>query len=296
MQHAITLEALRVLQAINQKGSFAEAAKALFKVPSALTYTMQKLESELDVALFNRTGQKAVLTHAGMILLKEGQILLEAAHRLEEKVKQVESGWETQLVISKDTIITHSTLLDVINRFCDLDKQVDISIFEDALGGGWDALQSGRSDIAIGVTGESPKGQFGVHQIGEVEFVFAVAKHHPLANYAGALDEQIISQYPAIVVADSARSLPQRSSGLFQSKQIIRVHNMLTKLHAQAAGLGVGFLPLHLVKNELKRGELVAKVTSLHRPSMPVYMAWRKGDDGKALKWFIEQCKQQAWL
>jgi DNA-binding transcriptional LysR family regulator len=105
-----------------------------------------------------------------------------------------------------------------------------------------------------------------MHQIGEVEFVFAVAKTHPLANHIGTLDESLISQYPAIIVADSARYLPQRSSGLFQSKQVIRVHNMLTKIRAQASGMGVGFLPLHLIKNELESGELVAKATSLHRP------------------------------
>ncbi len=105
MHHAITLEALRVLEAINQKGSFAEAAKSLFKVPSALTYTMQKLENDLGVALFDRQGQRAKLTEAGEVLLSEGEILLSAAALLEQRVKQVESGWETKLTIAKDTII-----------------------------------------------------------------------------------------------------------------------------------------------------------------------------------------------
>jgi DNA-binding transcriptional LysR family regulator len=296
MHHAITLEALRVLEAIKQNGSFAGAAKALFKVPSALTYTVNKLESDLQVELFNRTGQRAVLTEAGLMLLKEGEALLDAASRLEQRVKQMESGWETKITIAKDTVIHNQLVLDVIDKFCQLEKQVEVSLFEEALGGSWDALQSQRSDIAIGVTGELPKGQYTMHQIGEVEFVFAVAKTHPLANHIGTLDESLISQYPAIIVADSARYLPQRSSGLFQSKQVIRVHNMLTKIRAQASGMGVGFLPLHLIKNELESGELVAKATSLHRPPIQTFIAWRKGNKGKALGWFIEQCKLQQWL
>ncbi|GAA0854588.1 LysR substrate-binding domain-containing protein [Aliiglaciecola litoralis] len=296
MHHGITLEALRVIEAIHLKGSFSEAAKSLFKVPSALTYTVQKLESDLGVALFDRKGQRAKLTQAGNILLQEGEALLRAAQLLEQKVKQVESGWETNLVIAKDTIIKDQPVFDIIQRFCTLGKQVEVQLLEEALGGGWDALHTQRCDVAIGVTGELPKGQYDVHQIGELEFVFAVAKDHPLADYVGVIEGQEISQYPSIVVADSARTLPQRSSGIFHSKQTIRVQTMAAKLLAQQAGLGVGFLPLHLIKDQLRNGELVVKSTSLHRPPMPIYMAWHKGKSGKALAWFVERCKQQSWL
>lgn len=296
MHHAITLDALRILEAIYRKGSFAEAAKSVFKVPSALTYTMQKLEADLGVDLFDRKGQRAVLTEAGLLLLKEGQSLLDAVTRLEEKIQQVESGWETKLVIAKDTIIQNNFVLNIIQQFCALEKQVEVTMFEEALGGGWDALHSQRCDIAIGVTGELPKGQYQLHQLGEVEFVFAVARDHPLADYVGILEGQQIQHYPAVVVADSARTLPARSSGLFQSKQVIRVHSMDAKREAQIAGVGVGFLPLHLIKESLKNGELVAKSTALHRPPIPIYMAWEKHKDGLALQWFIEQCKRQTWL
>ncbi|WJG09159.1 LysR family transcriptional regulator [Aliiglaciecola sp. LCG003] len=296
MHHAITLDALRVLNAIQQKGSFAQAAKSLFKVPSALTYTMQKLETDLGVELFNRNGQRAVLTEAGELLLAEGQTLLAAASKLEQKVRQVESGWETKLVISKDTIIANQPVLDVMQRFCLMDKHVEISLFEEALGGGWDALHSQRCDIAIGVTGELPKGQYEVHKMGEVEFVFAVANHHPLANYVGVLEAEQMFDFPAVVVADSARILPARSHGLFESKQIIRVQNMSAKIDTQVSGLGIGFLPRHLIQQQVEQQQLVIKTTYLHRPLIPVYIAWNKQQPGKALNWFIQQCKQQDWL
>ena len=52
MYQAITIEALRALDAIDKKGSFAAAAESLFKVPSALTYTIKKLEDEVGSPLF----------------------------------------------------------------------------------------------------------------------------------------------------------------------------------------------------------------------------------------------------
>ncbi len=55
-ERALTLEALRVMDAIDRRGSFAAAADELGRVPSALSYTMQKLEEELDVVLFDRSG------------------------------------------------------------------------------------------------------------------------------------------------------------------------------------------------------------------------------------------------
>ncbi|VFS85459.1 putative DNA-binding transcriptional regulator [Raoultella terrigena] len=54
-ERALTLEALRVMDAIDRRGSFAAAADELGRVPSALSYTMQKLEEELDVVLFDRS-------------------------------------------------------------------------------------------------------------------------------------------------------------------------------------------------------------------------------------------------
>lgn len=296
MHNAVTLEALRVIEVIHQKGTFAAAAKALFKVPSALTYTVQKLESDLGVSLFNREGQKAVLTEAGYLVLREGREILRAAQNLQERVKQVESGWETSLTIAKDTIIPSLPLLKVIDDFCDLDKHVALNITEEALGGGWDALHSKRADIAIGVTGELPTGQYELASIGQIEFVFAVSEAHPLASYLGGLESQHISQYPAIVVADSSRVLPQRSSGIFESKQQIRVANMELKVSAQVAGIGVGFLPLHLAKPYLDTGQLVALSTALPRPPMEVYCAIQKGSGGKALKWYFEKLAAQQWF
>ena len=53
----LSFEALEALDAIDRTGTFAEAAELLHRVPSALTYLVQKLESDLGVALFDRSGR-----------------------------------------------------------------------------------------------------------------------------------------------------------------------------------------------------------------------------------------------
>ena len=62
MTSQLTLEALEELDTIDRKGSFAAAAAALYKVPSAVSYSVQKLEQDLGVTLFIKEGRRSVLT------------------------------------------------------------------------------------------------------------------------------------------------------------------------------------------------------------------------------------------
>lgn len=296
MHHAITLDALRVLDAIDRRGSFGAAAEMLFKVPSALSYTIQKLESDLGVNLFDRSKQRAQLTPAGRLVLEQGRTLLLAANKLEDAVKQLESGWEIQLRIAKDTILANQPLLQLIKVFNQLDKQVSIHISEEVLGGAWDALVADRCDLTLGASGELPKGVFEYRLMGEVEFIFAVAPDHPLTLHKGPVDAAAIRAFPTIVIADSSITSPLRSSGLLESRQTIRVANLAAKIDAQKMGVGVGFLPVHLSAPLLASGELVALACSVPRPKIPLYMAWRREHSGKALAWFVEACAATNWL
>lgn len=296
MQHAITLDALRVLDAIDRKGSFGAAAEALFRVPSALSYTVQKLESDLGISLFDRSKQRAQLTAAGRMLLEQGRQLLQTAGAIEEAVQQLESGWETQLRIAVDTVLPLAPLLQQINAFNLLDKRVAITIGEEVLGGTWDALIAERCDLALGASGDLPKGIFEYRLMGEVEFVFAVAKEHPLRLHKGPVDAAAISAFPTVIIADSSLSAPGRSSGLLESRQIIRVANAAAKIQAQVLGVGVGFLPRHLIQKEIAAGDLIVLDCSVPRPNIPLYIAWRKGNKGKALEWFAEACLHTDWF
>ena len=104
-ERALTLEALRVMDAIDRRGSFAAAADELGRVPSALSYTMQKLEEELDVVLFDRSGHRTKFTNVGRMLLERGRVLLEAADKLTTDAEALARGWETHLPIVTEALV-----------------------------------------------------------------------------------------------------------------------------------------------------------------------------------------------
>src|SRR6476469_1060378 len=108
---ALTPEALSMMDTIARTGSFAAAARELGKVPSSLTYSVRQLEEALDVLLFDRRSRQARLTAAGDELLSEGRRLLEEIDAVANRVKRVAPGWEAQLSIAVDGVMSRTTML-----------------------------------------------------------------------------------------------------------------------------------------------------------------------------------------
>ncbi len=296
----LSIDALLVLDAIDRKGSFAAAAHELHRVPSAITYAVQKLEEDLDVLLFDRRGHRAALTAAGRELLTEGRHILRAAGALEAHVKRVATGWEAELRIAYDDIIPARAMLALALDFHQQQCGTRLRIAAEVFGGCWDALASGRADLVIGASGDGPSGGgYTTRPMGDVDWVFAVAPGHPLATAPEPLKPDDILAHRAIVVADSSRNLPPRTAGLLTGQETLTVHNMAAKLLAQQLGLGVGHLPRVVAEREAAAGTLVVRQTDEGRLSTRLYLAWRSGrknKEGKALTWWAKQVEAKGWL
>ncbi|MBY0440520.1 MAG: LysR family transcriptional regulator, partial [Burkholderiales bacterium] len=285
----LTLDALAVLDAIDRRGSFAQAADELHRVPSALTYTVQKLEDDLGVKVFDRSGHRAKLTPAGLELLKEGRHLLRIAADLESRVKRVATGWETELVIAVDAIISIAALYPIVARFYRNDCGTRLRLLSETLGGTWDALAGGRADLVVGASGDAPTGGgFASQPMGTMRFVFVVAPGHPLAALPEPLPAADILGHRAVAVADSARNLPPRTTGLLSGQDVLTVPTMQAKLDAHRMGLGVGFLPETLARTEAAAGRLVIREVAESKAELTALVAWRTANKGRALAWWID--------
>src|SRR5690606_634375 len=95
---------------IADTGSFAAAARQLRLVPSALTYRVRQMEEALDVLLFDRSARQAQPTEAGQALLSEGIRLLQDIDAVAHRVRRVATGWEPELTIVADGVISQATL------------------------------------------------------------------------------------------------------------------------------------------------------------------------------------------
>jgi DNA-binding transcriptional LysR family regulator len=293
MKYPITLDALEVLDAIDRKGSFAGAANELFRVPSAISYTVQKLEQDLGVVLFRKEGRKSVLTEAGKVLLEQGREILEATQRLALAAKKTHSGWEPVFNIAIDSILDFDFIYPLIARFYELLPDIEINIFEEVLGGAQEAISSNRADLVIGSGSTSTPNQGIKYQkIRQVEWVFTVAPDHELAQAPLPLSRQQIEQHRFIVVRDSSRNQAPQSHRVFSKRPVLSVPSISEKIHALCSGLGVGFLPAHRIQHLLEQGLLIALPVENEIPAETLHMAWKTTNKGKVLRWFIDQLSQ----
>jgi DNA-binding transcriptional LysR family regulator len=286
----LSLESLEVIDAIERKGSFAAAAHELGKVPSALTYVVRKLEDDLDVLLFDRRRHRAELTPAGRALLEEGRHLLHAADDLARRVKRLATGWEATLTIVVDDLVNFHALMPVIQDFYVDNTATRLRFAKEVLGGPWDALVSNRADLLIGGAFDAPTSQgFQTRTLGNVQFIFAVAAHHPLASEPAPLGNPQIAKHRIVAVGDTSRNLPARTYGVLAGQDVLVVPTMRDKLDAQIRGIGCGWLPAPMAQPFIESGVLVTKETvELRRPGT-FQVAWRTSMRGKALQWWVKK-------
>ena len=313
-RNVLTPEALTMMDAIARSGSFAAAARLLGKVPSALTYNVRQLEDALDVLLFDRRSRQATLTAAGRELLDEGRHLLEQMDAVASRVKRIATGWETQLGIAVDDVISRSTILDLCSAFyaeCAVQARAARSsgsaspskpasgsspapapapalalaasapptrlrLRTEVMTGTWEALVTGQADLAIGVgLGREVPSGVAVKELGTLPFCFVVAPHHPLALAKEPLSDGEIVRHRAVAVADSARGLPPLTVNLLPGQDVLTVSDMVAKLDALARGVGCGFVPAAMAREAIDTGRLVVKAVQRAQPMARIGYAWR---------------------
>ncbi|MEO8280133.1 MAG: LysR substrate-binding domain-containing protein [Ideonella sp.] len=319
---ALTPDALAMMDVIARTGSFAAAARELGKVPSALTYSVRQLEEALDVLLFDRRSRQSELTAAGEELLHEGRRLLEEMQAVAHRVKRVATGWESQLCIAVDGVISRVTMFELCEAFYSLVLPVNaamagspepgrppttrLRLRTEVMTGTWEALVSGQADLAIGISfspERSTQSGFQMRSLGEMPFVFVVAPHHPLASAAEPIADSELIRHRAIAVADSAQRLTPASFNMLAGQNVLTLPSTAAKIEAQIRGLGCGYLPEPLAREPLAAGLLVRKATARCPNSASLGYAWREsGADasgrvaamGLGLRWWLDQLASPA--
>ncbi|WP_298234032.1 LysR family transcriptional regulator [uncultured Azohydromonas sp.] len=307
--NALTPDALAMMDAIARCGSFAAAARELGKVPSALTYSVRQLEDALDVLLFDRRSGQAKLTAAGEELLSEGRRLLAEMEAVAHRVRRVAGGWETQLTVAMDGVISRLTMFELCEAFYALRPAgqdgpgTRLRLRTEVLAGTWEALVSGQADLAIGVDVDHavPAG-IELRTLGEIDFVFAVAPHHALAAHEGTITDAELLRHRAVAVADSAQRLTPLTVNLLPGQDVFTVASLQAKIEAQLRCLGCGFVPEPIAREHIRAGRLVVKATQRKQTRARLGYAWRasaapqprKAPQGLALQWWLEQLQSPA--
>ncbi|SFC62213.1 HTH-type transcriptional activator AllS [Pragia fontium] len=276
------------MDAIERRRSFAAAAEELGRVPSALSYTMQKLEEELDVVLFDRSGHRTKFTPVGRLLLERGRILLEAADKLTSDAEALSRGWETNISVVTEVLVSAWRLFPLVNRLAEK-SDTQLSITTEVLAGAWEQLELGKADIVIGPSGY-------LRQSAEINFIslykvcsqYVASPDHPIHQEENPLDDAVRLKYRGVAIADTAKERPILTVKVLEKQRRLTVSSLEDKHKALVAGLGIGSMPSDAIQDDLKAGRL--KIIGNDPGSeVEIIMAWRRDQIGKAKAWLLRE-------
>ena len=249
----VSLEQWRVLQTVVDSGGFAQAAKALHRSQSAISYTVSKLQEQLGVTVLVLRGRKAQLTEAGEVLLRRSRLVLEEALALETVANHLKQGWEPEIRLVVDAAFPMQILLDALKAFAPQSRGTRVLLKEVVLSGARDALASGESDLVIGA--DFPDGYLADHLM-DIEFIAVAHPAHHLHQLDRGLTERDLKSELQVVVQDSGEGTP-RNVGWLGAEHRWTVSSFDKAIITISSGLGYAWLPLDQIQEQLQANRLL---------------------------------------
>lgn len=287
-----TLEQWRVLQAIVEHGGYAQAAEALHRSQSSVSYAVARLQEQVGLELLKVEGRKARLTEQGKALLASATELLHEAEKLEQFARHLQKGRETEVRLAVDVAFPTPLLLQALRQFTQQTPQTRVQLSEVVLSGADDALLQHKADIVIGT--RVPGGFLGTPLL-TIEFLAVAHPAHPLHHLGRGLGADDLKRHTQIVIRDSGTQHP-RDDGWLGATRRWTVTSMEASLAMVEAGLGFAWLPRHLTATSIQAGRLrPLALEQGHVRHVSLYLMFgRTGPVGPATRELADMLQQAA--
>ena len=112
----MTLQQLKYIALVAEKGNITDAAKALYISQPSLTAAIKELEKEMNIRIFDRTNK-------GVHVSKEGELFLGYARQILEQVYLLEDHYKNEENRKQEFCISTQHYSFAVNAFVDLIKK-----------------------------------------------------------------------------------------------------------------------------------------------------------------------------
>lgn len=252
-----TLISLRVFRQVAENGSFTAAAERVGVSPAMASKHVAHLERHLGARLFNRSSRHVSLTEAGSLFYDSCRTALDSLDGAAASLSEGHVEPRGQLRVTAPVWCATPAFSRLLAAYRERHPQV---VLELRLANEKVDLAEGGFDLALRVTNE-PSPALIVRPICTVPFQAVAAP-----GFVPARDEAARradgGQAMAAVLATylpSSGTLPLSAGGVAGAKveAVLRTDNTHLMHQCVRAGMGVAFLPLWLVGEDLAAGRLV---------------------------------------
>jgi len=280
----ISLEQWAAFKAVVDEGSFVQAAEALNKSQSSVSYAIARLNEQLPAPVLQLEGRKASLTEDGKVLYRRATQLLQQAEEAEQTARMLARGLETEITIALDALLEITALIPVLDAFSRQFPLTRLKILETSLSGTEEALLQKRADLVVG--SKVPIGFMGT-PLKQVHMIAVARPDHPLFRQQRDEDNAEIADWELrshrqVVLRDTGYRREQ-DAGWLGSEQRWTVSHFSSSVKILKSGLAFALLPSEWVKSELEQGSLKQlPVRGAERIIQLYLMSGAVGADGPA--------------
>jgi DNA-binding transcriptional LysR family regulator len=294
MLDRMTLDQLRILVAVAETGSFSAAARRLRRVQSAISQSMQSLESALDTAIFDRSGKPPKLTDAGRVLLDDARHVVHGAEMLKARAESMAEAVEPELTLAVDAMFPSTMLMASLKALSRTFPCLAVTLFTEGLGGPEQRLRDGVARLALYAPLPTGAQDLEAEFLASVPMVPVVATDHALAAEPGPLTRDVLERHVQLVLTDRT-ALTSGFAGGIMSLRVWRFADLGSRLEYLLAGFGWCYMPVHLVAEPIAAGRLTPLDMREHRGhvlSFPIHAIHQRARaPGRAGRWLLDDLR-----
>lgn len=298
---SLTLDQIRLFVCVVDEGSFSAAARKLRRAQSAVSYGIGNLETHLGVLLFNRSTRRPTLTTNGEGLLADAKQVLHGVNQLGARAAAVSSGLELEVRLAVSAICPTELLIAMGRAFQKKYPQVSLRVQTEVMEAVPALVLDGTCHLGISGPFALNESELERRFLTHIHMVPVAGPGHALAQKRAALTRAEVHTEVQIVITQRSRTSQNEAQSVF-SATTWHVADAATKLELIRAGLGWGFLPMHLVHGDIEQGRLARLELAQQGPAaveIPLAGITRSGfPPGPAGRWLLDEmgaiCQRQS--
>lgn len=293
-----------VLVLANEK-SFGKAADALNISQPSLSQYIRKIEKQLGVELFDRTGGAVRLTDAGQVYIEIGRKILNLEHEMCQAFTDLSDSKIGSIIVGTSPYRSAGMMPEAIKKFREVYPGMQVVVEEMTTQDLLDAAAHGQFDFCLTLLPIDTR-VFECEKIMEEEMVLAVPASFPSLQAESmedrkypAIDVKQIHAHPFIMITEQ-QVMQQELEHLcadykVKLQRIAVVKSLEAQIAMVRAGLGMAFVPCG-IERFCSAGEVRFYSFQQPLPRREVVLAWRKETkQSQVCRAFSEIMKSIAW-
>lgn len=287
------LKDLRTFVLIAQTGNLHRAAERAGVSQPAISKAVRRLESALQVRLFERTSRGVILTAYGQALYDRADTVQTLTRDIELEIADMRHGRAGTLRLGAVPALVEKIVAPVLAHFLehrdDVRFEMCVQLSNELLRN----LNEGELDLVIAAMPASGPGDLNYLPLGEQEACVVACRHHPLAHTAFTLQD-LAAQKWLLLPADI--TLRQWIEAMFRTAQVPapRVFVQTDATPAVFAALMRNTRLLTILTRDMLESHMGAGLVALGSPapawSIPLALFWRRQAYFSAL---MMQCRER---